>query len=155
MRITNWSWEHNTLNQELCAVNCTYLDYMGVHETPPVAQNCAGAASQSWALECLISTKGTGSTLETRKLCSTGVLLKWLFNLTAQSHKKKLQITNLQPCHHCLSRTTTTSALLQHLFPHINRCSLTKPPVKLVWGSKQVITSTFYNERIKSSGYSP
>lgn len=49
----------------------------------------------------------------------------------------------------------TAPAVPQHLFPHINRCSLTHTPVRLVWGSERIITSTFSNERMKSSGNSP
>lgn len=72
----------------------------------------------------------------------------------AQSHSKRLQMTSLQPRHHCVNWSTDTLPLQQRFFPH-SKNSLTNPPRRLAWGSKHVITSTFYNERIKSSGSSP
>lgn len=63
-------------------------------------------------------------------------------------------MTSLQPCRHCMNRSTDTLPLQQHFFPH-SKNSLTNPPRSLAWWSKHIITSTFYNERIKSSGSSP
>lgn len=150
----NWSWEHNTLSK--CCVlwiACTWVT-RGCTETPPAHR----------AVLCSVPVLGTGAPykyhehwehLGDREAVPYRCLLKWLFHLTAWSYKKKLQITNLQPGNLCMSRTAATSALSQHLLPHINRCSLTNSPARLVWGSWQVITSTVYNERIKSSGNSP
>lgn len=135
----NWSWAHNT-RQELCAVSCSWVTQSSQNGTELL---------QPWALRAFTrAQRGFGDRGAVLHRCLAKMEIQdlvFLHNPVGKSCRFPRR---------CVS-AATAPLLPQHLFPHVNRCSLTHTPVRLVWGSERIISSTFSNKRMKSSGNSP